>query len=361
MPVVVGVAFRPVTKIYYFDPAEVEGLAIGDYVVVETSRGRTLGQVALAPREVAPEEIAGTLKPVVRCATAWDMVQNDQMTHREPEALTICKQRAAALRMDIKVVKVEFSFDGASAVVYFTSEQRVDFRNLVHELSQALRTRVEMRQVGVRDEAKFIGGFGKCGRALCCASWLREFTPVSIKMAKAQDLPLNAPEVSGVCGRLLCCLSYENDFYTEARKQMPKINSMVETPQGVGKVKQVHVLANSISVLVEGPNEIRQMVDMPVPEPQVNLSPRPAGLNIGSASEMLAGLAEAPSTADTTVDIEPDEETAESAGAELSGEMQVTDVAPGDEAAPSHTPVPRDPSGVRPRSRRRKRNERRAD
>jgi hypothetical protein len=133
-----------------------------------------------------------------------------------------------------------------------------------------------MRQVGVRDEAKFLGGFGRCGRELCCTTWLREFAPVSIKMAKTQDLPLNAPEVSGVCGRLLCCLAYENDFYTEARKQMPRVNSVVETPQGPGKVRQVHVLANSIKVLVEGPNDTRQWVDMPVPEPVFDLSMKPS-------------------------------------------------------------------------------------
>jgi cell fate regulator YaaT (PSP1 superfamily) len=300
MPTVVGVAFKPVTKIYYFDPAGIENLTAGDNVVVETSRGRTLGQVAAPPHEVPDSDITSALKPVVRRATAWDMVQSDQMSHREPEALQIAKQRAAALGMNIKVSQVEFSFDGSSAVVYFTSEQRVDFRNLVHELSQALHTRVEMRQVGVRDEAKFIGGYGKCGRELCCASWLREFTPVSIKMAKTQDLPLNAPEVSGVCGRLLCCLAYENDFYAEARKQMPRINSMVETPQGIGKVRQVHVLANSITVLVEGPNEVRLMVDMPVAEPEFSLAaktrpaePATAGedeLDAGQAGEQVAGL-----------------------------------------------------------------------
>ena len=237
--------------------------------MVETSRGRTLGQVALAPHESdRGRNYQGQLKPVVRRATAWDMVQNDQMIHREPEALAHRAERAAALHMDIKVDQSRVQLRRLQCGgIYFASEQRVDFRNLVHDLSQALRTRVEMRQVGVRDEAKFIGGFGKCGRELCCASWLREFTPVSIKMAKAQDLPLNAPEVSGVCGRLLCCLSYENDFYAEARKQMPKINSLIETPQGVGKVKQVHVLANSIRVLVEGPNETRSWVQMDVPEP----------------------------------------------------------------------------------------------
>ena len=288
MPLVVGVAFKPVTKVYYFDPGGHDDLTPGENVVVETSRGRTLGRVVFAPRGVPDSEISGALKPVIRRAIAWDMVQNDQMAHREPEALNICRERAAALAMDIKVINVEFGFDGGSAVVYFTSEQRVDFRNLVHDLSQALRTRVEMRQVGVRDEAKALGGFGRCGRELCCATWLREFAPVSIKMAKTQDLPLNAPEVSGVCGRLLCCLAYENDFYAEARKQMPRVNSMVETPQGPGKVRQVHVLANAIRVMVEGPNDTRQWVDMPVPEPDFDLSMKPDSLTRGMASEPAA-------------------------------------------------------------------------
>lgn len=277
MPIVVGVAFRPVTKVYFFDPRELTDLQPDENVVVETSRGRTLGQVVFAPKEVPAAEVAGELKPVVRRATAWDMVQADQMMHREPEARQIAAARARALGMDIKISRVEFNFEGTSAVVYFTAEQRVDFRNLVHDLGQHLHARVEMRQVGVRDEAKFVGGFGKCGRELCCATWLREFEPVSIKMAKAQDLPLNAPEVSGVCGRLLCCLAYENDFYAEARKQMPRINSIVQTPEGPGKVRQVHVLTKKISVLVEGPNETRSWVQMDVPELDFAFPGQPAG------------------------------------------------------------------------------------
>jgi cell fate regulator YaaT (PSP1 superfamily) len=231
-----------------------------------------MGRVALAPRGVTNAEISGTLKPVVRRASAWDMVQADQMMHKEADALATCKAHAAALGMDMKVVKAEYSFDGSSIVVYFTADQRVDFRHLVHDLAQALQTRVEMRQVGVRDAAKFIGGYGRCGRDLCCASWLRDFTPVSIKMAKQQDLPLNTSEVSGACGRLLCCLGYENEFYTEAHKQMPRINSILETPQGPGKVRQVHVLANSVTVQVEGPGDTRIMVDVPVPEPHITTS-----------------------------------------------------------------------------------------
>ncbi len=273
MPQVVGVAFRPVTKVYYFDPAGYDDLQAGEHVIVETSRGQTMGHVVLPAREVPASEISGVLKPVVRRATAWDRVQADQMTHAEQRALAACRERATALGLVMKVVAAEYAFDGSSLIVYFTAEQRIDFRNLVHDLVQVLRTRVEMRQVGVRDEAKFLGGFGRCGRGLCCSTWLREFTPVSIKMAKQQDLPLDASEVSGVCGRLLCCLSYENDFYTEARKEMPRVNSILMTPQGPGKVKQVHVLANSVLVLVEGPNDARIMVEVPVPEPTFGAQP----------------------------------------------------------------------------------------
>jgi len=269
MPLVVGVAFQPVTKVYFFDPAGHDDLQADERVVVDTARGRTLGQVVFPPREVAPSELTGSLKPVVRRATAWDMVQHDQTAHKEPETREICQKRADALRLDMKVVKTEYSFDGSSVVVYFSSEQRIDFRNLVHDLSQILHTRVEMRQVGVRDEAKFLGGYGRCGRPLCCASWLREFAPVSIKMAKTQDLPLNASEVSGVCGRLLCCLSYENDFYTEARQRMPKVNSVIDTPQGPGRIKQLNILKNSVIAVVEGPGESLQYVEVALPEPVI--------------------------------------------------------------------------------------------
>ncbi|MGQ9489225.1 MAG: PSP1 domain-containing protein [Anaerolineae bacterium] len=316
MPIVVGVAFRPVTKVYYFDPQGLTDLKPGDAVVVETSRGRTLGKIVFAPKEVEPAAISGTLKPVIRKATAWDLVQQDQMAHREPEALQLCRQRARALGLPIKVIRVEFSFDGSSAIVYFTSEQRVDFRNLVHELSQALRTHVEMRQVGVRDEAKFLGGIGRCGRELCCSTWLREFAPVSIKMAKAQDLPINAPEVSGVCGRLLCCLAYENDFYVEARRHLPRVNSVVQTPQGPGKVKQVHVLAHSITVQVEGPNDTRVMVDMTLPEPEFTLGPKPS---VSQGAEYKQKLSSEPAEAGGPLaeqETEVDEEKTEEAKAE---------------------------------------------
>jgi cell fate regulator YaaT (PSP1 superfamily) len=315
MPIVVGVAFRPVTKVYYFDPAGVEDLQPGERVIVDTARGRTLGHVVFSSREVAESEISGTLKPVVRRATAWDMVQQDQMDHKEAETLAICRQRAAALGLAMKVIKVEHAFDGSSLVVYFTAEQRVDFRNLVHDLAQVLHTRVEMRQVGVRDEAKFLGGFGKCGRELCCAAWLREFTPVSIKMAKTQDLPLNSSEVSGVCGRLLCCLSYENDFYTEARKQMPRLNSILETPQGPGKVKQLQVLRNSVIIQVEGPGETTTFVDVVLPEPAP--IPPPACATCPARRAPLATADEPVVMAEPVEEVEAEAET----GADVSREI----------------------------------------
>jgi cell fate regulator YaaT (PSP1 superfamily) len=288
MPLVVGIAFGPGTKIYHFDAAGFEDLQNGERVIVETSRGCTMGRVVVTPRSITNAEVGGTLKPVVRRATAWDMVQADQMAHQDADALATCKARADALGLKMKIVKAEYSFDGSSIVVYFTADQRIDFRHLVHDLAQALQTRVEMRQVGVRDETKFKGGYGRCGRELCCASWLREFTPVSIKMAKQQDLPLNTSEVSGACGRLLCCLGYENDFYAEARKQMPRLNSILMTPQGPGKVKQVHVLANSVTVLLENQGDARIMVDVPVPEPVFGDTPAAEGAGRVASHEVTA-------------------------------------------------------------------------
>ena len=177
----------------------------------------------------------------------------------------------------MKVVDVEYNFDATSLLVYFIAEQRVDFRQLVHDLAQALHTRVEMRQIGVRDQAKALGGLGRCGLTLCCASWLREFTPVSIKMAKQQDLPLNPAEISGACGRLLCCLSYEDEYYGEARRQMPRLNSTVMTPEGPGKVRQVHVLRNSVTAQVQGPNDTKMFIEVPLLENGQAADSQPGG------------------------------------------------------------------------------------
>ncbi len=251
MPVIVGVSFRPVTKIYYFDPTRVRDLRPGEYVVVDTARGREVGCVTLPPHEVPTQEVSGALKQVVRRATAWDMVEKELYRQREAEALARSRQKAAEHNLPIKVVRTEYNFDGGRLVIYFTSDKRIDFRGLVRDLARIFRCRIEMRQIGVRDQAKLLDGLGKCGRRLCCSSWLREFAPVSIKMAKQQNLPLNPTEISGVCGRLLCCLSYENETYDEVRGRLPKLGSNVLTKQGAGRVRKVNALQETMFVQLE--------------------------------------------------------------------------------------------------------------
>ena len=252
MPTVVGVQFNPVTKVYHFDSNGQLDLAYQDYVIVNTSKGNEVAQVVQPPHIIDESEVVGEMKSVLRKANAWDLVQKDQWEHKEAEALAICRTKAKEHKLDIKVVRCNYSFNGGRLLVYFAAESRVDFRALVRELARIFRTRIEMRQIGVRDEAKLLDGVGKCGRQLCCTSWLREFTPVSIRMAKNQQLPLNPDEISGVCGRLLCCLSYEDTFYKQQNKKMPKLGSEVVTPQGVGRVRHLHPLKESVTVMLEG-------------------------------------------------------------------------------------------------------------
>jgi cell fate regulator YaaT (PSP1 superfamily) len=251
MPTVIGVQFRPVTKLYHFSPGPLLDLAMNDFVIVETSRGQEVAQVIAPPHMIDESEVVGEIKSVSRRATAWDLVQKDRWERKEQEALAVCREKARASSLDIKIVRCEYSFDGGRLLVYFSSEQRVDFRDLVRDLARIFHTRIEMRQIGVRDEAKLLDGVGKCGRQLCCTSWLREFTPVSIRMAKNQQLPLNPDEISGVCGRLLCCLSYENAHYRDQTKKMPKLGAEVITPQGVGRVRHIHPLKETVTVLLQ--------------------------------------------------------------------------------------------------------------
>ncbi len=251
MAIVVGVRFKPATKVYYFAPNGVEDLQLGDHVIVETSRGREIGVVAQSPHDVDDEAVVGQLKNVVSRAEAWDLLQMESFRAKEPEVLVKCREKVAERGLPMKVVSAEYSYDGARLVFSFTSDKRVDFRELVRELAKTFRTRIELRQIGVRDEAKCLGGVGCCGRVQCCSSWLDEFHPVSIKMAKQQNLPLSPMEISGICGRLLCCLSYENDFYCEARKNLPKRGEIVTTEHGLGKVTDVNVLKDSVTVLLE--------------------------------------------------------------------------------------------------------------
>lgn len=251
MPVVVGVSFRPVTKVYYFDPGVLLDLAADEYVVVETAQGQDVGRVTWSPRAIGESRLVGDLKPVVRRATATDLLERDRFRRKEEDVLGQCRAKAADHRLPMVVVSAEYSYDGSHLVVSFTAEGRIDFRDLVRDLNRMFNTRIEMKQIGVRDQAKVLGGVGKCGRQLCCSSWLREFNPVTIKMAKQQNLPLNPPEISGVCGRLLCCLSYEADVYEEARKQLPKVGAAVVTPAGEGRVRRVQPLTETITVRLE--------------------------------------------------------------------------------------------------------------
>ncbi len=277
MPKVVGVRFKSVSKIYYFDPNGFEDLEAGDYVIVETARGREVGRVTTAPSEVSDEEVVGQLKPVVRRAIPWDLVQMQTFRGREQEALTRCREKVAEYNLPMKMVKAEYSFDGSRLVFYFTAEKRVDFRVLVRDLAKTFRTRIELRQIGVRDEAKLLGGLGPCGRPLCCASYLSEFSPVSIKMAKQQNLPLSPMEISGLCGRLLCCLAYENDYYCEAKQKLPKLGEIVVTPHGRGKVTGLNVLKETVEVEMESEATIEVAASeiKPLTEPK-KAHPRPS-------------------------------------------------------------------------------------
>jgi cell fate regulator YaaT (PSP1 superfamily) len=251
MPLIVGIRFKPATKIYYFDPAGLHDLCEGDYVLVETARARELGRVAIPPKEVPQEDIVGQLKPIVRRATPVDLANAQYNASREEQALQKCREKVVEYGLPIKVIQAEYNFDGSHLLFFFTSEQRVDFRALVRDLARAFHTRIELRQVGVRDEAKLIKGLGPCGRPLCCTTHLCEFIPVSIKMAKQQNLPLSPMEISGVCGRLLCCLTYENAHYQEARAKMPKKGEMVRTADGVGKVTGYNVLKETVQVQLD--------------------------------------------------------------------------------------------------------------
>ncbi len=250
MPKVVGIRFKPATKVYYFDPED-RDLKAGDMVIVNTTRGKELGCVIIPPQDVPQEEVTGELKPILREATAWDTLQVQSQRKRESELLAKCREKVAESELPMKVILAEPNFDGSRITFYFSAEKRVDFRKLVRELAKIFRARIELRQVGVRDEAKLLGGIGICGRPLCCATLLAEFHQVAIKMAKQQDLPLSPNEISGICGRLRCCLAYEYDMYRDLRKALPKKNRIVQTPYGQGKVIEVHPLQQTVVVVFE--------------------------------------------------------------------------------------------------------------
>ena len=255
MPTVIGVRFKDSGKTYHFDPRAVQ-LAVGDWAIVETVRGPELGRVAAAPAELPTEEILGDLRPVLRRASQADMDQLAHLQQYVDDALTICAEKVAEHKLPMTLIKAEYNFDGSRLTFFFTSDKRVDFRALVRDLARTFHTRIELRQVGPRDEAKLLGGIGPCGRALCCSTFLPDFARVSIKMAKDQDLPLNPVKISGVCGRLLCCLSYEHEQYLDIKAELPQRGAWVQTAEGPGEVVAVSVVRETVTVELGNGNTI---------------------------------------------------------------------------------------------------------
>jgi cell fate regulator YaaT (PSP1 superfamily) len=251
MPVVCGIRFRGGGKVYYFTPKDDLELETDDPVIVETARGLEMGHVVFPRREVPKSEIVGELRPVLRKPHTDELLDAVRYQHKEQAALATCRERADQLGLPMKIVWAEYSYDGSRLTFFFAAEQRVDFRDLVRDLAKTFRTRIDLRQIGVRDEAKLIGGIGKCGRPLCCSTWLTGFSPISIRMAKNQDLPLSPSEISGQCGRLLCCLRYEDDHYRTVKKGFPKEGRTVETDLGPARVVRIDVLQEEAQVRLE--------------------------------------------------------------------------------------------------------------
>ena len=250
MITVIGVRFRTAGKIYYFDPEETV-YKQGDHVIVETARGIEYGEVVAGNKAIEDNEVIHPLKKVTRLATPEDDKKVKENKVKEKEAFFLCKQKIIKHGLNMKLIDVEYTFDNNKILFYFTSDERVDFRELVKDLAAIFRTRIELRQIGVRDETKMCGGIGICGRGLCCNKFLSDFQPVSIKMAKDQSLSLNPIKISGICGRLMCCLKYEQDCYVEIRDRLPEVGDMVITPEGKGEVLSVNVLREQVRVAVK--------------------------------------------------------------------------------------------------------------
>ena len=248
---VVGVRFRQAGKIYYFDPADFE-LEVSNHVIVETARGVEMGTVLIAPKDVEDDQVVSPLKPVIRIATEEDEAVVEKNREKEKEAFAICKEKILKHELDMKLVGAEYTFDGNKLLFYFTADGRIDFRELVKDLAAVFRTRIELRQIGVRDETKILGGVGICGRPLCCATYLSDFVPVSIKMAKEQNLSLNPTKISGVCGRLMCCLKNEQETYEYLNGRMPSVGETVTAADGTkGEVSSINVLRQLVKVVVD--------------------------------------------------------------------------------------------------------------
>ena len=263
---VIGVRFENAGKLYFFDPGELWPTP-GDYVLVETSRGVEFGEVVTGIKEIDDSTLQSPLKPVVRIATAEDIQHNKDNKEAQKEAYQVCQKKIAEHKLDMKLVSVEYTFDNSKILFYFTANGRVDFRSLVKDLASVFKTRIELRQIGVRDEAKMLGGLGICGRPICCGAFLGDFQPVSIKMAKEQNLSLNPTKISGVCGRLMCCLKYEQDQYEQTRKKMPKVGKEVITPDGPGVVWELNVIKETVRVRIQK-GDSSELKDYPMEEVQ---------------------------------------------------------------------------------------------
>ena len=255
MTKIVGIRFQKAGKIYYFDPLDYE-LETAMHVIVETARGVEMGTVLIPPKEVEDDKVVQPLKPVIRVATDEDEKVVERNKEKEKEAFAICKEKIAKHGLEMKLIAAEYTFDNNKLLFYFTADGRIDFRELVKDLASVFRTRIELRQIGVRDETKMLGGIGICGRELCCKSYLSDFVPVSIKMAKEQNLSLNPTKISGVCGRLMCCLKNEQETYEYLNSRLPSIGDTVTTPTGMrGEVSAVNVLRQQVKVIVDNGEE----------------------------------------------------------------------------------------------------------
>ena len=269
---VTGVRFRSAGKIYYFDPTGFD-IKKGDHVIVETARGVEFGTVVMGIREVEDDKVVSPLKPILRMANKKDEEIVERNIEREKEAFAVCQEKIKKHNLDMKLVDAEYTFDNNKVLFYFTADGRVDFRELVKDLASVFKTRIELRQIGVRDETKILGGIGICGRPLCCHSWMPEFVPVSIKMAKEQNLSLNPTKISGTCGRLMCCLKNEQDTYEYLNSKLPSVGDYVTTEDGLkGEVASVNVLRQLVKVIVSVDKDDKEIKEYPVD--QLKFRPR---------------------------------------------------------------------------------------
>ena len=290
MTKVIGVRFRKAGKVYYFSPGE-DDIKTGQHVIVETARGVEYGYVVLGTHEVDDKKVIQPLKPVIRMATEADEETERKNKEKEKEAFKICLEKIKKHDLDMKLIDTEYTFDNNKVLFYFTADGRIDFRELVKDLASVFKTRIELRQIGVRDETKIVGGIGICGRPLCCASYLSEFIPVSIKMAKEQNLSLNPTKISGVCGRLMCCLKYEEETYEELNSKLPNVGDYVTTDDGLkGEVHSVSILRQMVKVVVTVNNDEKEIRDYKVDQLKFRPKRRRERVNMDAELKQLEAL-----------------------------------------------------------------------